>query len=643
MTSPFVAETVEDYRTILDVLPDPVLVMDREGRVTYANRQVAAAFGYEPNELVGRSHDVLIPQRSRELHAQHFERYHQAPVTRRMGVGLTLTARRKDGSEVPVEVSLSPLGTGPRASVVATLRDVCERTRLEQTQKLLATRLSNAVAMFPEALGLFDADDRLVLCNASFRARLRNLPDPIEGRTHAELVAALFDGLGIHDVEERTRLEEMRGALRSGGAGRKVTAPDGSCVRFHERETAEGGTLLMVSDLTEDERIAVELREARIAAEVASRAKSEFLSSMSHELRTPLNAIVGFAELMRRDKRDPLSERGKERIDQIIRAGAHLTNLVDDILDLSRIEAGRVSVSVEPTGVGDVLASVREAIEHAAQGKGVEVVVEPPADEGLRVLADRTRLVQIVTNFATNAVKYNRPGGRAVLTATRPTEGRIRISVSDTGMGIPSEKQCLLFQPFQRAGQETGPVEGTGIGLVIAKRLAEMMGGTVGFESTPGEGSVFWVDVAASSRNQNETSPPRDPPPMPTMLADREVLVLYIEDNPANASFMKALFAAIDDTTLVVARTAEDGVALAREQRPDAILMDINLPGMNGIEALHALRREDGTRHIPVIALTAAASTHEQHVGMREGFAHYLVKPVRLEAILGALASILPR
>ena len=639
-TTPLFAEIPADHpRDILDAIPDAIVIVDGEGKIVYANRQISVTLGYAPDELLGRPYDLLLPERLRGVHATHVRRYREAPKRRPMGVGLTLVARGRDGAEVPIEVSLSPLGSEPSCSVVVTIRDVRERTRLEQTKELLANRLACAVSMVPDALALFDADDRLVLCNAKFRERFQSRP--IEGRTYEELVDTIFDLAGVSDEAERARRKAERLACRTEGPGRRIETPDGKCLRIFERRTAEGGTVTVVTDLSEDERIASELRDARTAAEAASRAKSEFLSSMSHELRTPLNAIVGFAQLMRRDKRDPLSAQGKERIDQIIRAGAHLANLVDDILDLSRIEAERVSISVEATGVGEVMSRAREAIESIAEERQVVVVEEPPPEEGLMVLADRTRLIQIVTNFATNAVKYNRPGGRVILAATRSAHDRVRLAVTDTGMGIPTEKQGLLFQPFQRAGQETGPIEGTGIGLVIAKSLAEMMGATVGFCSTPGEGSRFWVDVAASSRTEAASAPP-EPPPIPTVLSDREVVVLYIEDNPANASFMRALFATVDNAKLLVAPTAEEGIALAIAHSPDAIIMDVNLPGMNGIDALHVLQRDARTARTPVIALTAAASPQERHAGAREGFAHYLVKPVQIEAILQAVASVLP-
>jgi CheY-like chemotaxis protein len=258
------------------------------------------------------------------------------------------------------------------------------------------------------------------------------------------------------------------------------------------------------------------------------------------------------------------------------------------------------------------------------------------------VSVDRTRFAQILMNFGSNAIKYNRPSGKVTFTVSIPRADQLRVTVRDTGMGIPAEKQDKLFQPFQRAGQETGPIEGTGIGLVITKRLAELMHGGVGFRSVSGEGSEFWVDVPVHELRPRSSAPAAARPrPSERLVGEGRRLVLYVEDNPANVTFMKDLVGTFDHIDLLTAPTAEMGVELARGRQPEVIIMDINLPGMSGLDALHALRGFPETREIPVIALTAAASDRDKQRGRRAGFYRYITKPVRVDELLDALESLL--
>jgi CheY-like chemotaxis protein len=392
----------------------------------------------------------------------------------------------------------------------------------------------------------------------------------------------------------------------------------------------------------EEERRAEELREARALAEAGSAAKSEFLSSMSHELRTPLNAILGFAQLLWRDKREPLSERHKQRVEHILQGGEHLLRLINDILDLSRIEAGGVSISMEPVAVGDVLEEVRRTLQSLAATQQIRLRMDPLPAGLPMVAADRTRYVQILMNLGSNAIKYNRPAGDVQFAASAEELGRVRVTVTDTGYGIPLAKQSSLFQPFQRAGQETGPIEGTGIGLVITRRLAVLMHGEVGFQSVPGVGSQFWVDLPTHTSRRPSSSPASRPAgDTGQLVRDGLRRVLYVEDNPANVTFMQDLLSSFESIELSVAQTAEAGVELAVRRPPDVIIMDINLPGMSGIDALHALRANPNTRQVPVIALTAAASERDRQQGVQAGFYRYLTKPIKVDQLIGALESLI--
>ncbi len=297
---------------------------------------------------------------------------------------------------------------------------------------------------------------------------------------------------------------------------------------------------------------------------------------------------------------------------------------------------------MEPVRVHEVLEEAVATLQTLAARNGIVIRVAPVPDGACLVRADRTRFAQIVMNLGSNAVKYNRAGGGVAVSASPTDSGFVRVVVSDTGHGIPLEKQRKLFQPFQRAGQETGPIEGTGIGLVITKRLAELMQGRVGFRSTPGAGSEFWVELPAQAATASEVVPPHARESHGDRLgAERRRVIVYVEDNDANVSFMRDVLGDFDGVELVTAPTAEMGIEIARARIPDVVIMDINLPGMSGVEALGVLRADEVTKGIPVIALTAAASERDRQRGLQAGFHRYLTKPVKVAELVAGLEALL--
>jgi CheY-like chemotaxis protein len=342
-----------------------------------------------------------------------------------------------------------------------------------------------------------------------------------------------------------------------------------------------------------------------------------------------------------RDKKEPLTQRHRDRAGHILQGGEHLLRLIDDVLDLARIEAGRVSIASATVRVRDVLDDVKRTLEPMATRLQVELALAEELEGDPHVIVDRTRYAQILINFGSNAIKYNKPGGRVAFSVARQSADMLRVTVVDTGIGIPIDKQDKLFQPFQRAGQETGPIEGTGIGLVITQRLAHMMGGEVGFQSRAGEGSSFWVDVPSEPSQRALTSRRSEPAPARDKgLTPGSRLVLYVEDNPANVTFMRDLMSTLENIDLMCVSTAELGIEFARARLPQAILMDINLPGMSGVEALRVLRSLPETSEIPVIALTAAASERDRERGVAAGFFRYLTKPVQVAELIESLEQL---
>ena len=378
-----------------------------------------------------------------------------------------------------------------------------------------------------------------------------------------------------------------------------------------------------------------ELIAARDQAQQASRAKGDFLSSMSHELRTPMNAILGFSQLLELDR--TLEARSAGYVHEILRAGHHLLTLINEVLDLARIESGRLSLSPEPLPLAGLVQEAQMLVQPLAQQREVALSVAPL--QGLVVRADRLRLKQVLLNLLSNAVKYNRPGGTVHLEAQVQDMFTVRIRVRDTGIGITAQNLPQLFQPFSRVSGTAA--EGTGIGLSISQRLVVMMGGRIGVHSTPGVGSEFWIELPSDHL--------ADPPPpllqpeafTPAPRPGREARVLYVEDNPANLKLVEQIVQRHPRVELLMAPSGSLGLDLARSHRPDLLLLDIHLPDIDGFQVLARLRADAATRHIPVVAVTAQAMPDDVKRVMAAGFDGYLAKPLELNRFDELLARML--
>jgi PAS domain S-box-containing protein len=397
------------------------------------------------------------------------------------------------------------------------------------------------------------------------------------------------------------------------------------------------GYLLIGTDNSARKRVEVELNEAMSVAKKANLAKSEFLSRMSHELRTPLGAILGFAQLIDSGAPPPTPSQ-KRSVDQILKAGWYLLDLINEVLDLALIESGKLSFSPEPVSLADVMHECQTMIEPQARGRGI-CVSFPRLETPHFVKADRTRVKQVLINLLSNAIKYNTSGGTVLVSCVVNTTGRVRIGVEDSGEGLSPADIAQLFQPFNRLGRASTEEEGTGIGLVVCKRLVELMGGVIGVESAVGTGSVFWFEL-------NLTTEPQPSDIVSTAVAvaqeqgparTRLRTLLYVEDNPANRMLVEDLVARRPDIRLLTAEDASRGIEIARATLPDVILMDINLPGISGIQALGILAEDPATAHIPVVALSANAVPRDIERGLKAGFFKYLTKPIKVNEFMDTL------
>jgi PAS domain S-box-containing protein len=397
------------------------------------------------------------------------------------------------------------------------------------------------------------------------------------------------------------------------------------------------GYLLIGTDNSVRKQVELELHNAMAVAEKANLAKSDFLSSMSHELRTPLSAILGFAQLIESGSPTPTISQ-KRSIDQILQAGWYLLELINEILDLALIESGKLSLSLEPISLTEVMRECQAMIEPQAQKRRISVAF-PQFEIPYFVQADRTRVKQVLINLLSNAIKYNKVGGTVVVDCIARIPGRIRICVKDTGEGLTPDKLTQLFQPFNRLGKEAGIEEGTGIGLMVSKRLVELMNGEIGVESAVGMGSVFWIELNLTPELQPAATAvePNALPQAQAHSSERLRILLYVEDNPANLMLVEDLIARRPDIRLLSAADGNHGVEVARASRPDVILMDINLPGISGIQALKMLRADPVTAHIPVVALSANAIPRDIEKGLAAGFFDYLTKPIKVDKFMDVL------
>ncbi|MCW9045087.1 MAG: ATP-binding protein [Alphaproteobacteria bacterium] len=402
------------------------------------------------------------------------------------------------------------------------------------------------------------------------------------------------------------------------------------------------GIASLAKDITAEKTLEQNLNTAKNEAEKASRSKSEFLSSMSHELRTPLNSILGFSQVMQQSEDEPLSGKQADCVSYIISSGKHLLKLIDEVLDLAKIESDKVQVTLGPLSLEKIVADCIATTQTSARDNQITIINEVSSTNTLNVIADKTRFQQIILNLMSNGIKYNQKGGSLTISCTERENGQARLTLTDTGKGISEEQQSLLFIPFERLNSENSHIEGTGIGLTITRKLTHLMGGKIGFKSQVGIGSSFWVDLPLTKQTPIETNPRMNTLELPAQdKTQHRYSILYVEDNQANQELVDMAFSLKSNFSLKIAKTAEDGLEIIKGTPFDLILMDINLPGMSGLEALAHLRAQDETKNIPIVAVTAAAMKNDIEKNEVAGFDKYITKPLEIQELFVTVDKLL--
>ncbi len=618
-----------------------------DGRFLQVNARLSEITGYSAAELLARrfrdityADDVMASEQAAQdlisgrLSHLRFEKRYVRPDGKRQWVSLAVSVLRDSA--------------GQPEQFMAVMEDISDRKQSEQTLREREALLSSMGQFVPGIIHKvgYDQEGRAKFLYISDRAmEMFQLSPEVMAtdytahhqRVHPDDLAYVRrlakkprPGTPLYPVDFEYRvILDGKGLRWYGGRALPQVEADGSLVWY-------GHT----ADITEHKLY----QEARVAAQVAdaaNRAKSEFLSRMSHELRTPLNAVLGFAQLLRLDRQHPLTDGQRSKVELIERAGGHLLGVISDVLDLSRIDSGSLPLSIEPVVVAHVLDEAVSMVGAAAQDAGV-VLVPPQVARGVTVFADRLRLRQILVNLLTNAIKYNRRGGRVLVSVWRDEGGDVSIEVSDTGRGLSAEQCAHLFEPFNRLGAESTGIEGTGIGLVIVRRLLELMHGGIDVSSEVGVGTRFvvrlpWAEMPEPDWDDEEVSTISGTLNGP----ETGYTVLYVEDNDVNVALFRQVMSLRPQCRLLVAQSGRQALELAAHQRPDLLVLDMHLGDMTGFELAEALDRHPNTAGLPRVALSADAMPDTIHAAKARGFAAYLTKPLDVVAVLRCLDELM--
>ena len=630
---------------LLAAAPDAMVCVDADGTITLVNDQVERLFGYAGAELVGQPVEMLIPAPARDVHPGLRRSYMAHPVARVMGGGqLQLFAVRKDGSIFPVDISLSAVDIEGMLTVTAAVRDVSERLDVQAALRESEARFRQLAESVDVAFVLRAIDPPALLYVSPAFEKVYGYNPLTEDEAPETVMRRIHP-----DDWERVGHEYWDLASRGLPAQSefRIIRPDG-VVRWIRATTApvadpDGGVTRSVGtaeDITDRKLVDDALRAAHAEAQQANATKNEFLSRMSHELRTPLNAVLGFAQLL---ELDDLTAEQQDAVQYILQGGRHLRGLIDDVLDIAKIESDRLDVSIEPVLITELLTETVELMGPQASSMGITLCYRPDPGVGAYVRADRRRLRQVMLNLLSNAIKYNVRGGRVDVGCEPSPGSMLDISVQDTGPGIRADDLPRLFTPFDRLGAQTTGIEGTGVGLALSERLMSNMGGSLRASSQVGAGSTFTASIPLAAPPEISETPAapevgidRATPSVPAVTQAIRTVV-YIEDNSSNIELMERLLDRRPLWRMLIAREGGAGLELVGRCAPDLLLLDLHLPDMNGLDILQRLRADPRTADLPVVVLSADGNPSQIKRVLAAGAQGYLTKPLAVAEVLALL------
>ncbi|MEK9628506.1 MAG: PAS domain S-box protein [Nitrospinota bacterium] len=659
-------ENQERLVSLTGIIFDSVVAINQEGIIQTVNPAVEKVLGYSPTELIGENVAKLMPEPYSSKHDGYLDNYLRTGKKKIINTVTEVEGLKKDGTVFPMEICVSESTTDEEKVFVGVLRDISERKAHEQAIDDANRERNLIFNSAGEGIYGIDLEGNTTFVNPAACKML--------GYTEIELLGKEQHNMIHHSLSDGTHYPKddcpIHGTIRNKKDHHECDEvfwkKDGTSfpVEYISKPITDQGKIIgavvTFTDITArraaeeelkhayhvlEERIKERTQEIKAAKELAenhNQAKSEFLSRMSHELRTPMNAILGFAQIMNESKKDPLPDSHKKRLGQILKAGNHLLELINEVLDLARVEAGKITVSLEPVNIAELVSDKLNVIRPMAEKFNIQVIDKISSHNDIYVLADKTRLKQVLLNLTSNGIKYNRKFGRVTMSIDKHEGEFLNIHITDTGMGISSEKLKRIFEPFDRLGAEGSEVEGTGIGMTISKKLVELMNGQINVYSTPGEGSQFSISLPlGKSTTMKHKESFEITENSYSEFSTKHLTVLYIEDNKANMLLVQDILSNYLDINLLTAQQAQTGLDLAHAHQPDLILMDINLPDLDGFEILKRLQNMEETHQIPVIAISANAMQSDIKSALEAGFKTYLTKPLNIDQFKGIIEKYL--